>query len=110
MLPARVARQVTAMLQGVVSEGGTGALAAVPGYVVAGKTGTTQKLEDDGTYSRRRHIAFFVGFAPARDPRVVTLVMVDEPKGSDYYGGTVAAPVFAELTGRALRELRVPRR
>jgi cell division protein FtsI/penicillin-binding protein 2 len=110
MLPRRVAREVNRMLEGVVADDGTGKLAAVPGYTVAGKTGTTQKLDPDGTYSVRRHIAFFVGFAPARDPRVVTLVLVDEPKGGDDYGGTVAAPVFAELMGRALRELRVPRR
>jgi cell division protein FtsI/penicillin-binding protein 2 len=109
MLPRRVARQVNRMLEGVVADDGTGKLAAVPGYTVAGKTGTTQKLDPDGTYSVRRHIAFFVGFAPARDPRVVTLVLVDEPKGGDDYGGTVAAPVFAELMARALRELRVPR-
>jgi cell division protein FtsI/penicillin-binding protein 2 len=107
MLRPTVARDINRMLEGVVSERGTGKLAAVPGYTVAGKTGTTQKLERDGTYSTSRHIAFFVGFAPARRPRVVTLVMVDEPKGGDDYGGTIAAPIFSRLTAKALRELRV---
>ena len=102
-----VARQLTAMLRGVVSDTGTGAEAAVPGYSVAGKTGTTQKIDANGRYSRSRHLPFFVGFAPATRPRVVTLVMVDEPHGQDF-GGVVAAPIFKRLTARALRTLRVP--
>ncbi len=109
LLPERVAKQLTQMLVGVVQEDGTGHQAAIPGYTVAGKTGTTKKIDDDGTYSDSRYVAWFVGFAPANRPRVVTLVMVDEPQGDQYYGGEVAAPAFAELTSRALLALGVQR-
>ena len=109
LMPERVAKQLTTMLQGVVQEDGTGHQAAIPGYTVAGKTGTTKKIDADGTYSDTRYVAWFVGFAPAKNPKVVTLVMVDEPQGDRYYGGEVAAPAFAELTSRALIALGVAR-
>jgi len=109
LLPERVAKQLTQMLIGVVQEDGTGHQAAIPGYTVAGKTGTTKKIDPDGTYSDSRYVAWFVGFAPASHPKVVTLVMVDEPQGDRYYGGEVAAPAFAELTSRALLALGVQR-
>ena len=105
--PARVASQMTRMLEGVVSGDGTGSAAQIPGYSVAGKTGTTKKIDPDGTYSSTRYVAWFVGYAPITNPRVVTLVMVDEPKGA-YYGGQVAAPAFAQITSRALLALGVP--
>ncbi len=82
------------MLEDVVQPGGTGERAAIPGYRVAGKTGTTQKVID-GTYSNDHYVAFFAGYAPSRDPRVMTLVIVDDPDGKLYHGGEAAAPVFA---------------
>ncbi len=100
------ARELTRMLASVVSEG-TGAAASVPGYTVAGKTGTAAKAEPSGGYSDSRYVASFVGFAPATAPRVAILVLVDEPEGQ-ILGGTVAAPAFAEIAGIALRYLDVP--
>jgi cell division protein FtsI (penicillin-binding protein 3)/stage V sporulation protein D (sporulation-specific penicillin-binding protein) len=107
-LPKRVTTQLTRMLEDVVKPGGTGERAAIPGYRVAGKTGTTQKVID-GVYSDEQYIAFFAGYAPARDPRVMTLVIVDNPNGKEYHGGEAAAPVFAEATAKALQVLGVPR-
>ncbi len=107
LFPAKTARQMTQMLAGVVSGDGTGTAAAIPGYSVAGKTGTTKKIDDDGTYSSSRYVAWFVGYAPTTNPRVVTLVMVDEPQGEARFGGQVAAPAFAQITSRALLGLGV---
>jgi cell division protein FtsI (penicillin-binding protein 3)/stage V sporulation protein D (sporulation-specific penicillin-binding protein) len=107
-LPTRVTKQLTKMLEDVVKPGGTGERAAIPGYRVAGKTGTTQKVVD-GTYSDTQYVAFFAGYAPSRDPRVMTLVIVDDPDGTAYHGGEAAAPVFAEATAKALQVLGVPR-
>ena len=105
IMSARSARALAQMLEGVVSDQGTGSAAAIPGYSVAGKTGTTKKLDNDGTYSDRRYLSWFVGFAPVRNPKVLTLIMVDEPHGGQYYGGEVAGPAFAKLTARALTAL-----
>jgi cell division protein FtsI (penicillin-binding protein 3) len=90
-----VASQLIAMLKNVVAEG-TGTLAAVPGYQVAGKTGTAAKPDPQGGYSDTRYVASFVGVVPASRPRLVILVSVDEPKGA-IWGGVVAAPAFAEI-------------
>jgi cell division protein FtsI (penicillin-binding protein 3) len=90
-----VASQVMAMLKNVVAEG-TGTLAAVPGYQVAGKTGTAAKPDPQGGYSDSRYVASFVGVVPASRPRLVILVSVDEPKGA-IWGGVVAAPAFAQI-------------
>lgn len=101
------AQQLTKMLTGVVDEG-TGANAAVPGYRVAGKTGTAQKPADDGSgYEAGAYVGTFVGYAPAQRPEVVVAISVDEP-GKSYYGGTVAAPVFSELLRFTLGHRRVP--
>ena len=94
------------MLELVVKPGGTAPLAQIPGYRVAGKTGTAHKLEG-GRYVNR-YIASFVGMAPASDPRLIVAVMVDEPGGEHYYGGQVAAPVFSNVMGSALSILDVP--
>jgi cell division protein FtsI (penicillin-binding protein 3) len=91
----RVSRQVLAMLKNVVLDG-TGTLAAVPGYQVAGKTGTAAKVDPDGTYSTSRYVASFIGIVPASRPRVVILVSVDEPRGA-IWGGVVAAPAFSQI-------------
>lgn len=102
VISPEVARQLRAMLETVTQPGGTALKAAIPGYRVAGKTGTAHKL-DGGHYAAKRYISSFVGFAPASDPRFIVAVMVDEPTGGKYYGGDVAAPVFAQVMAGALR-------
>ncbi|MDX8385691.1 MAG: penicillin-binding protein 2 [Gallionella sp.] len=102
----RTANSVRAMLETVVNEGGTAPLAQVSGYRVAGKTGTSHKLEN-GQYVKR-YIASFVGFAPVSDPRLVIAVMIDEPSNGQHYGGQVAAPIFSKIAGAALHILNVP--
>jgi cell division protein FtsI/penicillin-binding protein 2 len=101
-----VAEQMLSMLRGVVVEG-TGTGAAIPGYTVAGKTGTAAKIDSDGTYSTSRYVASFVGLVPASKPKLVVMVMVDEPRGG-YYGGTVAAPAFREIARFNLQYLEIP--
>ncbi|HNH35519.1 MAG TPA: penicillin-binding protein 2, partial [Rhodocyclaceae bacterium] len=102
---AQTAREVRAMLEMAVLPGGTAPKAQIPGYRVAGKTGTAHKL-DGGSYADK-YVASFVGFAPASDPRLIVAVMIDEPSAGKYYGGEVAAPVFAQVMGGALRTLGV---
>lgn len=99
-MSASTARQVERLLEAVTMEGGTGTKAAVPGYHVAGKTGTAQMAEK-GRYSLTDHMAVFAGFAPGREPLVVGAVMVERPRG-DFHGGSVAAPVFGGIMGQAL--------
>jgi cell division protein FtsI (penicillin-binding protein 3) len=106
IMPVRVARQVRGMLEGVVAEGGTGRRAAVPGYRIAGKTGTVHKSTRGG-YAEDRYLALFAGMAPASDPDLVLVVVIDEPQGSHYYGGQVAAPVFARVMNGSLRLLNI---
>jgi cell division protein FtsI/penicillin-binding protein 2 len=107
ILTPAIASQLATMLTGVVAEGGTGLAAAVPGYHVAGKTGTAAKpLADGSGYSTSRYVASFVGFVPATRPRLVILVTVDEP--STIWGGVVAAPAFQELARFVLQYLEVP--
>ena len=99
------ARAVTAMLERVLEDGGTGAAARVEGFRVAGKTGTAQKVEaGTGRYSARGRIASFVGFLPAEEPRVVILTLIDEPETSPY-GGVVAAPIFQTIAVAAMERL-----
>lgn len=95
------------MMADVVSDEGTARRAAIPGYSVAGKTGTVRKVGGSGGYNRERHQSLFVGMAPLENPRVVTLVVIDEPRGKDYYGGAVAAPAFARIMRDAMRTLKV---
>jgi cell division protein FtsI (penicillin-binding protein 3) len=102
----RVSEQMMSMLRGVVLEG-TGTEAAIPGYTVAGKTGTAAKIDPDGTYSTSRYVASFVGMVPATKPKLVIMVMVDEPHG-DIYGGLVAAPAFREIARYNLQHLEIP--
>ena len=106
VLSAETARAVRAMLELAVQPGGTGPRARIMGWRVAGKTGTAHKLQN-GAYAADKYLSSFVGFAPASAPRLVVAVMLDEPAG-DYYGGTVAAPVFAQVMQGALRILNVP--
>ncbi len=88
-------------------EGGTGKSAKLKGYLAGGKTGTAQKLDANGRYSHSSHIGSFVGFAPYPNPRIVVVVMVDEPRPM-YYGGVVAAPVFKKVSEQVLRYLEIP--
>jgi cell division protein FtsI (penicillin-binding protein 3) len=100
------AADVSRMLEGVLAPGGTASEVSVPGYTLAGKTGTAQKVVD-GVYSETKFVASFVGYAPAEDPRLLVAIVVDEPQG-DYYGGTVAAPAFGEIAQFALPYLEIP--
>lgn len=102
----RDVRALVGMMQGVATATGTAPKARVPGYRVAGKTGTTRKVGATG-YDDSRHVAFFAGMAPVENPRVVVVVVVNEPKGERVGGGDVAAPVFARIVARALRVLGV---
>lgn len=107
IIPPAIARAVRRMLELVVEPGGTAPLARVVGYRVAGKTGTAHKLEG-GAYAPDRYVSSFVGMAPASNPRLIIAVMIDEPRAGEYYGGTVAAPVFSQVMAGALRVLDVP--
>lgn len=98
---------VKGMMASVTEAGGTGVQAATYGYRVAGKTGTSQKQEKDGSYSQTRHIASFLGFAPVKDPEIVVLVVLDEPRKKQY-GGTAAAPAFKKIISESLAYMHVP--
>jgi cell division protein FtsI/penicillin-binding protein 2 len=102
---ADVAAQVREMLEGVLEAGGTASAVSVPGYTLAGKTGTAEVAEN-GTYSETKYVASFIGFAPARDPQLLVGVVVDQPQG-DIYGGSVAAPAFGKIAAFALPYLGV---
>jgi cell division protein FtsI (penicillin-binding protein 3) len=106
VISEETSRSLIEMMETVVAEGGTGTLAAVNGYQVAGKTGTSWKA-DAGGYSHDRYVAVFAGLAPASNPRLATVVMLDEPSAGKFYGGEVAAPVFSNVTSGALRLLAV---
>jgi cell division protein FtsI (penicillin-binding protein 3) len=101
------AAAVRRMLEEVVRPGGTGTKAAVAGYTIAGKTGTAWKFAAGG-YSEDKYISIFAGLAPASDPRLAAVVVIDEPSGELYYGSDVAAPVFADIMTESLRLLAVP--
>jgi cell division protein FtsI (penicillin-binding protein 3) len=107
VLSPSIAARLTAMLEQVVRDDGTAAKAAIPGYRVAGKTGTVRKVGAGG-YDDARHLAWFVGFAPVTSPRVAAVVLVNEPRTERSGGGAVAAPVFARVVAGALRLLAVP--
>ena len=101
------AARLSEMLEGVLEPGGTAEAVKVPGYVLAGKTGTAQKVVD-GTYSETEYVGSFIGFAPAEDPRLLVSVVVDNPPYGLHSGGTVAAPAFGEIAKFALQHLGVP--
>jgi cell division protein FtsI/penicillin-binding protein 2 len=106
VISARTANQASRMLEGVLGPGGTATEAKVPGYTLAGKTGTAQKPDGLGGYSKFKFVASFIGYAPARDPRLLVAVMVDEPQG-DIYGGTVAGPAFEKIVSFALPYMKI---
>ncbi|HZZ94777.1 MAG TPA: penicillin-binding protein 2 [Usitatibacter sp.] len=101
------AQEVVRMMEMAVGPGGTAPRAQVPGYRVAGKTGTAHKPEN-GRYAEHKFVSSFVGLAPVTKPRFIVAVMLDEPQGADYYGGDVGAPVFSTVMGQALRMMSVP--
>lgn len=103
---AKLTEQVLAMMEGVTSPSGTAPGARVPGYRVAGKTGTTRLVGSEG-YTDKRHLALFAGVAPLTAPKIVMVVVVNEPKGEEVGGGAVAGPLFSRVTERAMRLLGV---
>ena len=97
------------MLQGVLAPGGTASEVSIPGYQLAGKTGTASKIDPaTGQYSTSAYVASFIGFAPASDPKLLCAVIVDEPQSGSIYGGTVAAPAFGQIMSFALPYMRIP--
>jgi cell division protein FtsI/penicillin-binding protein 2 len=106
VISPRVAAELREMLEGVLAPGGTASEVSVPGYSLAGKTGTAQVAENGG-YSKTKYIASFIGFAPAQNPQLLAAVIVDEPQG-EIYGGSVAAPAFGQIAEYALPYLGVP--
>jgi cell division protein FtsI (penicillin-binding protein 3) len=108
IISGRTAREVREMLEGAFAPGGTASEVSIPGYKLAGKTGTANKIDDTtGEYSESRYVASFIGFAPALNPKLLIEVMVDEPQ-TEIYGGVVAAPAFGKIASFALRYLRIP--
>lgn len=106
VMPEQVARDVLGMMETVTNSGGTGTRARVPGYRIAGKTGTTHKIGAGG-YIADQYVSVFAGVAPVENPELVMVVMIDNPKGQEYFGGEVAAPVFSRIAAGALRLLNV---
>ena len=107
ILSSETSRAIRRMMEEVVRPGGTGTKANIAGYRVAGKTGTTWKFAAGG-YSHDKYLSIFAGLAPASDPRLAAVVIIDEPTGNLYYGSDVAAPVFADVIAESLRLLAVP--
>jgi len=107
VISAKVAQQVRAMLAAAVEKGGTGTRASVPFFRVAGKTGTVHAIGAHG-YEDDQYLSMFAGMAPADDPKVVMVVVIDRPQDGAYYGGEVAAPVFGRVMAGAMRLLNVP--
>jgi cell division protein FtsI (penicillin-binding protein 3) len=103
------AKQMRRLLARVTQPGGTATQAALPGYLVAGKTGTAQKVNlEEGGYYHNKFIASFVGFLPVENPAISIIVVADEPQQGGYYGGTVCAPYFREIADQTVRYLRIP--
>lgn len=107
VIDSQVNAQIVDMLAAVARQGGTATRANVPGYAIAGKTGTSRKVAQTGGYSEKNYMALFAGMAPASDPHLVSVVVIDDPQGGEYYGGLVAAPVFAGVMKDALRLMQV---
>jgi cell division protein FtsI (penicillin-binding protein 3) len=102
----KIARALIPMMETVVTQEGTALRAAVPGYRVAGKTGTAHKAQAGG-YASDAYMSLFVGLAPASAPRVVTAVIIDNPRKGGYYGGLAAAPVFSRMMSDTLRLMNI---
>ena len=107
VIDAEISQKVRQMLRAASGVSGTGKRAMIDGYSVGGKTGTLHKVKAGGGYDESRYMSAFAGLSPAINPRLVTVVVIDEPRDGSYFGGLVAAPVFSEVTGSALRLLQV---
>ena len=107
VIDAETSQKVRHMLRAASGASGTGKRAMIDGYSVGGKTGTLHKVKAGGGYDDNRYMSVFAGLSPAENPRLVTVVVIDEPSNGIYFGGLVAAPVFSEVTGSALRLLQV---
>jgi cell division protein FtsI (penicillin-binding protein 3)/stage V sporulation protein D (sporulation-specific penicillin-binding protein) len=108
VISPKTAEQLTTALRGVVSDRGTAAAAAVPGFTIAGKTGTAQKVDPHGGYEHGKYVVSFIGFLPAEHPEFVGLVVLDNAKTSKpelNYGGLVAGPIFSRIAEKAARYL-----
>jgi cell division protein FtsI (penicillin-binding protein 3) len=108
VISGATAASLRQMLEGVLAPGGTASEVSIPGYQLAGKTGTASKVDEEtGEYSKTRYVASFMGFAPAAHPKLLTAVIVDEPENGSIFGGTVAAPAFGQIMSFALPYLRI---
>lgn len=108
VISSATAASLRQMLEGVLAPGGTASEVSIPGYQLAGKTGTASKVDEEtGEYSKTRYVASFMGFAPATHPKLLTAVIVDEPQNGSIFGGTVAAPAFGQIMSFALPYLRI---
>ncbi|HWJ51026.1 MAG TPA: penicillin-binding transpeptidase domain-containing protein, partial [Solirubrobacteraceae bacterium] len=109
VISSETAASLRRMLEGVLAPGGTASEVEVPGYKLAGKTGTASKIDHEtGEYSKSAYVASFIGFAPASDPTLLAAVVVDEPQTGSIYGGRVAAPAFGQIMSFALPYLGIP--
>jgi cell division protein FtsI/penicillin-binding protein 2 len=109
VISAATSAALRQMLEGVLAPGGTASEVSIPGYQLAGKTGTASKIDPaTGEYSKTAYVASFIGFAPASNPKLLTAVVVDEPQTGSIYGGRVAAPAFGQIMSFALPYLRIP--
>ena len=108
VISSETAASLRQMLEGVLAPGGTASEVSIPGYQLAGKTGTASKVDQaTGEYSKTAYVASFMGFAPASDPKLLCAVIVDEPQAGSIFGGTVAAPAFGQIMSFALPYLRI---
>lgn len=107
VVDSELVKNIRSMLKTAAGDKGTGKRAMIDGYSVAGKTGTLHKVKPGGGYDPHRYMSVFAGLSPVDNPRLVTIVVIDEPREGDYFGGLVAAPVFSEVTGNALRLMQV---
>lgn len=107
IVPAKIADEVVSMLQAVVSPEGTAPKARITGFHIAGKTGTARRLGKDGSYSHKAYNTVFAGIAPATDPRLVLVVVVNDPQNGSFYAGDVSAPIFEHIMSGALRMLNI---
>ncbi len=109
VVSSTTASELRTMLKGVLAAGGTASEVTVPGYELAGKTGTASKIDPKtGEYSKSAYVASFVGFAPASNPKLLCAVIIDEPQTGSIFGGVVAAPAFGQIMGFALQYLGIP--
>jgi cell division protein FtsI (penicillin-binding protein 3) len=107
VISSETARSVRNIMKTVITKGGTGVRATLNGYAVCGKTGTTQKINNEGTYAEGKYIASFIGYTPAENPAIAILVIIDEPR-EKYYGGIVAAPAFKKIAHETLNYMNIP--